>query len=202
MSSSFGGLYHLAQNGMLSRQLDMDGISNNVANIHTPGYKQMRTNFQEMLNENELSGTSAVCSQANPNQGDLVISNNPMDWAISGPGFFGIKLPDGTLGYTRDGTFSLDNSGNIVTGGGYKLDWTGTVPADADMVNVEPNGTISARVAGVWAEAGTLKLTIFNNPTGLNSYGSNIWKESDNSGTAQTGVPGEEDFGQVHGIYN
>jgi flagellar basal-body rod protein FlgG len=199
MSLSFGGMYHLAQNGMLARQLDMDGISNNIANIHTPGYKDMRTNFQEKLTEKAISGTTAACTQANPNQGDLVITNNPMDWAIAGPGYFGIKLPDGKLGYTRDGTFSLDKSGNIITSGGYKLDWTGTIPTDADMVKVEPNGTISARVAGVWSEAGSLKLSIFNNPTGLESYGSNIWKESSNSGTAKTGVPGDPDYGQVRG---
>lgn len=200
MPLTFGGLYHLAQNGMLARQLDMDTISNNLANIHTPGYKQMRTNFQEMLNSgNEISGTMAACSQAKPNQGDLVISNNSMDWAIAGPGYFAIQMPDGTLGYTRDGTFSLDNAGNIVTGDGYKLDWTGTIPADADMVKVDTNGTVSARVDGVWAEAGNVQLSIFINPTGLESLGSNIWKESEASGTATPGNPGEDGYGQIRG---
>ncbi len=199
MGFSFGGLYHLAQNGMLARQLDMDGISNNLANIHTPGYKQMRTNFQEMLDDNTISGTTAACSQANPNQGDLVISDNSMDWAIAGPGYFAIQLPDGTLGYTRDGTFSLDNAGNIVTSQGYKLDWTGTLPTDADMVKVDTNGNISARVDGVWSDAGSVQLSIFNNPTGLESFGSNIWKESDASGTATPGDPGTDGYGQIHG---
>jgi flagellar basal-body rod protein FlgG len=108
-------------------------------------------------------------------------------------------LPDGTTGYTRDGTFSLDNSGSIVTSSGNKLDWTGTIPEDADLVKVELDGTVNARVLGEWSEAGSVKLAIFNNPTGLESVGSNIWKESNASGTAKTGVPGDEGFGQIHG---
>ncbi len=122
-----------------------------------------------------------------------------MDWGIEGAGYFGVKLADGTTGYTRDGSFSLDNAGNIVTAGGNKLDWTGTIPTDAELVNVEENGIINVRVNGEWSEAGSVKLTIFNNPTGLESAGSNIWKESDASGAALTGVPGDEDYGQIHG---
>ncbi|GAP22498.1 flagellar hook-basal body protein [Leptolinea tardivitalis] len=199
MPLSFGGLYHLATNGLIARQLDMDSISNNIANIHTAGYKQSRINFQELLNNKEISGTYAACTQSGTAQGVLSITNNPMDWGIEGAGFFGIKLPDGTLGYTRDGTFSLDKNGNIVNSSGYKLDWTGTIPADADMVNVDTDGTIRARVNGEWHDAGSVKLSIFNNPTGLESAGSNIWKASDASGAAQTGVPGSENFGKIRG---
>ncbi len=199
MPLSFGGLYHMATNGMMARQLDMDSISNNISNIHTSGYKQSRINFQELLDENGISGTTSACSQVGTLQGSLSITNNPMDWGIEGAGYFGVKLADGTTGYTRDGSFSLDNAGNIVTAGGNKLDWTGTIPTDAELVNVEENGIINVRVNGEWSEAGSVKLTIFNNPTGLESAGSNIWKESDASGAALTGVPGDEDYGQIHG---
>jgi len=200
MSLSFGGLYRLATNGMLARQLNMDNTSDNLANIHTTGYKSRRVNFQELLSEeNELGGTFSACSQMGTAQGSLTITGNYMDWAIEGAGFFGIKMPDGTLGYTRDGTFGLDNAGNIVNSNGYKLDWAGTIPADADTATVETNGTVKARVNGIWSEVGTVKLTIFNNPTGLESMGDNIYKESKASGTATPGTPGSDLYGQIRG---
>ncbi len=199
MPLTFGGLYHLATNGMLARQMDMDNISNNLANIHTPGYKSSRLNFQELLNEGAISGTSPASSQMGTGQGVLTITGNSMDWGIEGEGFFGIKMPDGTKAYTRDGTFSVDKSGNIVNGSGYKLDWTGSIPAEADQVNVGVDGTVRARVDGVWSDAGSVKLYIFNNPTGLESAGNNIWKESPASGTAKEGTPGDEDYGAIRG---
>lgn len=197
MSQSYGGLYRLATNGMMARQLNMDNISDNLANIHTPGFKNKRVNFQEMLNEKGLSGTYSACSQIGTSQGALTITGNYMDWAIEGDGFFGIKMPDGTLGYTRDGTFGLDNAGNIVNSEGYKLDWSGTIPTDADTATVETDGTVKARVNGIWSDVGTVKLSTFNNPTGLESLGNNIYKESKASGTATQGVPGAKDYGQL-----
>jgi flagellar basal-body rod protein FlgG len=198
MSFSFGGLYRMATNGMLARQLNMDNISDNLANIHTSGYKPKRINFQELLNEeNGISGTYSASSQIGTEQGSLTITGNYMDWAIEGEGFFGVKMPDGTLGYTRDGTFSLDNAGNIVNSTGYKLDWTGTIPANADTATVETDGTVKARVDGTWSEVGKVKLSIFNNPTGLESLGNNIFKESTASGTATVGDPGTTTYGQI-----
>jgi flagellar basal-body rod protein FlgG len=219
MGLSFGGLYHLARNGMQARQLDIDGISNNLANIHTTGYKQTRTNFQEVLNEKVINGTAAVSSQADTSQGVLTLTDNPMDWAIEGDGYFGIKLPGGKTGYTRAGQFSLDKDGSIVTSEGYKLDWTGTVPVEADLVNVDLDGTVKARVDGfvriiygeppneryefqpgkVWNNIGNVQLSTFKNPTGLESYGSSLWVESDASGKATKGTPGSTNFGQIHG---
>jgi flagellar basal-body rod protein FlgG len=199
MSLSFGGLYHLARSGMMARQLDMDGISNNLANMNTKGYKQTRTNFQEVLSEKVISGTVSVSSQADTTQGVLSISENPMDWGIEGEGYFGIKLPGGKTGYTRAGNFSVDNAGSIVTPEGYKLDWAGSVPTEADLVNVDPDGTVKARVDGIWSDAGSVKLSTFKNPTGLESYGSNIWLESKASGTATVGVPGSKDHGEIRG---
>jgi flagellar basal-body rod protein FlgG len=199
MGLSFGNLYHLARTGMMARQLDLDGISNNLSNIHTKGYKQTRTNFQEVLNDKVISGAAAVSSQADTSQGEFLLSENPMDWAIEGEGYFGLKLPGGKTGYTRAGDFNLDNSGAIVTSEGYKLDWTGTVPADADLVNIDLDGTVKARVNGIWGDVGNVKLSTFKNPTGLESFGSNIWLESKSSGTATAGVPGSGMFGQIHG---
>jgi flagellar basal-body rod protein FlgG len=199
MAFSFGSLYHLARNGMMARQTDMDGVSNNLANIHTTGYKQTRTNFQELLNGKVISGTTSVSTQADISQGVLKITENPLDWGIEGQGYFGVKLPGGKTGYTRDGSFSLDKAGSINTSEGYKLDWTGSVPADADLVNVDLNGTVRARVNNVWSDIGNVKLTTFKNPTGLESNGSNIWMESAASGKAITGVPGSENFGEIRG---
>jgi flagellar basal-body rod protein FlgG len=170
-----------------------------LSNIHTKGYKQTRTNFQEVLNDKVISGAAAVSSQADTSQGEFLLSENPMDWAIEGEGYFGLKLPGGKTGYTRAGDFNLDNSGAIVTSEGYKLDWTGTVPADADLVNIDLDGTVKARVNGIWGDVGNVKLSTFKNPTGLESFGSNIWLESKSSGTATAGVPGSGMFGQIHG---
>lgn len=199
MGLSFGSLYHMARNGMMARQLDMDGISNNLANMHTTGYKQTRTNFQEVLDEKVISGVGSVGSQADTSQGVFTITQNPLDWAIEGEGFFGIKLPGGETAYTRAGTFSLDNAGSIVTSEGYKLDWTGTVPTDADLVNVDLNGTVKARVNGNWSDVGNVQISTFNNPTGLESHGSSLWMESDASGVPTKGAPGSTNFGQIHG---
>lgn len=199
MGLSFGSLYHLARNGMMARQLDMNGISNNLANVHTPGYKQTRINFQEVLVEKVLGGVASVSSQADTTQGALLITENPMDWAIEGEGYFAIKLPNGETGYTRDGSFTLDKNGSILTSGGLKLDWTGTVPANADLVNIDVNGTVKARVNGDWNDIGTVQLASFINPGGLRSYGSNIWLESEASGTPTKGVPGSETLGYIRG---
>jgi flagellar basal-body rod protein FlgG len=199
MSLSFGGLYRLATNGMLARQLNMDNTSDNLANANTSGYKSRRVNFQELLDKSELGGTYSACSQLGTAQGSLTITGNSMDWAIEGDGFFGVKMPDGTLGYTRDGTFGLDNAGNIVNSSGNKLDWTGTIPTNADDATIETNGTVKARVDGVWSEVGTVKLSTFNNPTGLESLGDNIYKESKASGTATPGTPGTDKYGKIRG---
>jgi flagellar basal-body rod protein FlgG len=199
MGLSFGSMYHLARNGMMARQLDLDGVANNLANIHTTGYKQTRTNFQEVLSEKIISGTASVGSQADTSQGVLSISDNPMDWGIEGEGYFGIDLPGGKTGYTRAGNFTLDSAGSIITSEGYKLDWTGTIPIDADLVNIDLDGTVKARVNGIWSDAGNVKLNTFKNPTGLASFGSNIWLESPASGKATAGVPGADGFGQIRG---
>ena len=135
-------------------------------------------------------------------QGSLRTSTNSMDWAIQGDGYFSVTLPDGTLGYTRDGQFMLDADLNLVNANGYPLVWDGDIAEGMTNISVASNGTISATDAdGATVEVGTLQLTRFPNPGGLTDNGNNILLESDASGVAVTGEPGTENFGALSGYH-
>jgi flagellar basal-body rod protein FlgG len=194
-------LFHtlnISRADMLSRLRDLDVTSNNLANVNTAGYKTNRSNFQEMLTEELKEGVRIPATQLMPAQGSLRDSTNPLDWAIQGEGFFSVTLPDGETGYTRDGQFGLDADRNLVTASGYLLVWDGEIPEDATDVSIEPDGTVLAMTAdGQSQDIGNIELTRFANPTGLTSYGDNVWLESDSSGAAQTGAPGEENLGTI-----
>jgi flagellar basal-body rod protein FlgG len=183
---------------MLSRLTDLDVTSNNLANINTAGFKANRSNFQEMLNERLKEGNRILATQLMPAQGSLRDSENPLDWAIQGEGFFSVTLPDGTIGYTRDGQFTLDADRNLVTARGYPLVWEGEIPEGATDLRIQSNGTITALDAdGQSVDVGTVQLTRFPNPSGLDGFGDNVWLESDASGAAQAGAPGSENFGLI-----
>jgi flagellar basal-body rod protein FlgG len=188
----------ISRQDMLSRLADLDVTSNNLANVNTAGFKTNRSNFQELLNERLKEGTHLVATQLMPAQGSLRNSENPLDWAIEGEGFFSVTLPDGTIGYTRDGQFMLDGERNLVTARGYPVVWDGEIPEDITDINIQPNGTVTGLDAdGQSVDLGTVQLTRFPNPTGLTSFGDNVWLESDASGAAQEGAPGEENFGSI-----
>ncbi len=200
----FSSLFHtlnISRQDMLSRMMDLDVTSNNLANINTAGYKTSRSNFQEMLNEELFKeGTQLVNTQMLPAQGSLRDSTNSLDWAIQGDGFFSVTLPDGTTGYTRDGQFTLDADFNLVSASGYPLVWDGTITAEMTNINIRPDGTVTAQDAnGANVEVGTVQLTRFPNPSGLTNNGDNIWLENDSSGVAQTGAAGSENFGWISG---
>jgi flagellar basal-body rod protein FlgG len=198
MPSSLFNTLTISRQDMLSRLMDLDVTSNNLANINTAGFKANRSNFQEMLNQRLKEGNRVVATQLMPAQGSLRDSENPLDWAIQGAGFFSVTLPDGTIGYTRDGQFTLDADRNLVTARGYPLVWEGEIPEDATDIRIQSNGTITALDAdGQNVDVGTVQLTRFPNPSGLDSFGDNIWLESDASGAAQAGAPGEENFGLI-----
>lgn len=189
----------ISRQDMLTRLTDLDVTSNNLANINTAGFKANRSNFQEMLNQQLKEGARMRATQVMPAQGSLRDSANPLDWAIQGEGFFSVTLPDGTIGYTRDGQFTLDAERNLVTARGYPLVWDGEIPEGATDIRIQSNGTITALDAkGQSADIGTLQLTRFPNPSGLTSFGDNVWLESDSSGAAQEGAPGEENFGSLN----
>ena len=189
---------HISRYDMLSRLKDLDVTSNNLANVNTAGYKANRSNFQEMLNQKLEQGTRVVSTQSLQTQGSLRDSENPLDWAIQGEGFFSVTLPNGDTGYTRDGRFTLDADRKLVTANGYPLVLDGTIPEGATDIQIQSDGTVTALdAAGKSVNVGKLLLTRFPNPTGLTGYGDNVWLVSDASGAAQTGAPGDENFGIV-----
>lgn len=198
MPYSLLGTLNISRQDMLSRLNDLDVSSNNLANVNTAGYKTNRSNFQEMLNEKLEQGTRLANTQLMQTQGSLRDSNNPLDWAIQGEGFFSVTLPNGEVGYTRDGQFVLDGERNLVNANGYPLVWEGEIPEGVTDINIQSDGTVTALDAdGQSVDIGTIQLTRFPNSTGLTGYGDNVWLESDSSGPAQTGAPGEENFGII-----
>ncbi|MBK6791016.1 MAG: flagellar hook basal-body protein [Anaerolineales bacterium] len=196
-------LFHtlnISRQDILSHMVDLDVTSSNLANVNTAGYKATRSNFQEMLNEQLKEGTLMSSTQMLTTQGTLKTSSSALDWAIQGEGYFSLTLPDGTIGYTRDGRFALDADRNLVNANGYPLVWDGEIAEGMTNINITANGTVTAVDAeGATVEAGTVQLTRFTNPSGLTDNGSNILLESDVSGAAQTGDAGSENFGTISG---
>lgn len=183
---------------MLYRLVDLDVVSNNLANVNTIGYKANRANFQELLALNGMKdGVKLSSTQILTHQGSFQMTGNYLDWAIEGEGFFAVELPDGTTAYTRDGSFTLDGENNLVNGNGYPIIWQGTLPEDTYSVSVSTDGRVSALTEAGWQEVGTVQLTRFPNPTGLTAYGQNLFLESDISGTAQAATPGQNGYGII-----
>lgn len=194
MSPSLFQVLNISSQDMNSRMQDLANTSNSIANVNTVGYKNSRLNFQELLDGASLSGVKSSASQMLTTQGDLDPTGLESDVAINGDGFFAVTLPNGTIGYTRDGSFQLDDAKNLLSGG-YPVVMTGTIPADATEVAVDQYGTVSALVDETWVTAGTIQLSRFTNPGGLTNIGNNILIESVNSGKAITGNPGTTNFG-------
>jgi len=189
---------HISRHDMLSRLNDLDVTSSNLSNVNTAGYKANRSNFQEMLNQKLEQGTRLAGTQSLHIQGSLRDSDNPLDWAIQGEGFFSVTLPNGDTGYTRDGQFRLDAERKLVNANGYPLVWEGEIAEGVTDIQLRSDGTVTGLDAeGQSVDLGTVQLTRFPNPTGLTGYGDNIWLESDASGAAQAGAPGEENFGLI-----
>ena len=200
MSSSLFHTLNISRQDILSRMSDLDVTSNNLANVNTAGYKASRSNFQEMLNQQLNEGSLLKNTQILTAQGNLRDSTNSLDWAIQGEGFFSITLPDGTIGYTRDGQFGVDAELNLVTASGYPLVWDGTITEGMSNINISSEGNVTAfDETGASVAVGTVQLTRFPNPSGVTSYGENIWLESDASGAAVAGAAGSENFGTISG---
>ena len=202
MSSSLFHTLNISRQDILGHMLNLDVTSSNLANVNTAGYKTNRSNFQEMLNKQLKEGTQMQATQMLTMQGSLRATTNPLDWAIQGDGSFSVTLPDGTIGYTRNGQLTLDADRNLVTANGYPLIWDGEIAEGMTNISVTADGRITATDAdGAAVEAGTIQLTRFPNPGGLTDNGNNILLESDASGAAQTGQPGTENFGTLSGSH-
>ena len=204
--------------GMNSQQLNIDVISNNLANVSTTGFKKSINNFQDLLYEtiqNPGSPTSADTESpagiqiglgVRPaavtkvfSQGELIGTENELDVAIEGSGFFQIELPNGTTGYSRAGAFKLSSNGTIVNSSGYTVLPAITIPEGANRISISDTGVVSAVLAGenVASELGTMELAIFTNSAGLSSAGNNLLLETNASGTAAIGTPGDDGYGQL-----
>ena len=204
--------------GMQAQELNIDVIANNLANVNTSGFKKSRAEFQDLLYESmrpagaassadttvptgiQLGhGTRPSAVQKIFNQGDFQNTENELDWAIEGDGFFQIELPDGATGYTRAGEFKLDADGRIVNPDGFPLIPEMSVPADTISISVGLDGTVSVIQAGDLSptEIGSVQLARFVNPSGLISLGKNLFAPTNASGDEITGIPGESGFGTL-----
>jgi flagellar basal-body rod protein FlgG len=189
---------NVSRQDMMNRLADLDVVSSNLANENTVGFKTNRSNFKELLSIITRDGGTIQSSQIMDKQGAFRSTGNTLDWAVEGDGFFQVKLPDGTTGYTRDGQFQLDANGTLVNSAGYSLIFTGTMPKGVKTLSVGSDGTLTAvLVAGGSQNVGTVSLARFANTTGLLAYGSNIFLPSQNSGQPQTGAPGSANFGTI-----
>ncbi|MCK5329279.1 MAG: flagellar basal-body rod protein FlgG [Candidatus Latescibacteria bacterium] len=204
-----------AATGMMAQQLNVDTIANNLANVNTTGFKRSKIEFQDLLYQtvrrSGISGAEApvelqigygvrpVATQRIFSQGDITQTNNPLDLSIEGDGFFQIMRPDGTVCYTRDGTFKLSADGEIVTSDGFALEPELSLPEDTTDIHITRDGVLSVLAAGETEaqEIGQIELAKFINPAGLNALGRNLFAATEASGDAMVGVPGEEGFGML-----
>jgi flagellar basal-body rod protein FlgG len=195
MAASLFHVLNISRQDMLSKLNDLDGSANNLANSNTVGYKPVRSNFQELLDNMTYGGTLQTGSQVLTQQGTLKSTNNPMDVAIQGDGFFAVTYATGKTGYSRDGQFSLDANNNLVNSSGFPLVWNGTIPAGAEEIQFQENGVVQTRIGDTWTQAGTIQLYRVPNPTGLQLNGNNVYITTTNSGTATAGAPGTTHYG-------
>ena len=205
---------------MQSQQMNLDVISNNLANVNTTGYKKSKIEFQELLYQttrapgseqapgNQLptgiqvgQGSRPVATSRIFTTGDLTQTGAQLDVAVQGDGFFEVQMPDGTLAYTRDGAFKTDSSGRIVTSDGLPLQGGfQPVPAGTTNITISANGQVTYTGANGTTNS-QVQLVRFNNPAGLLSLGSNLYKETLASGTPELGTPGSNGFGTLNQGY-
>lgn len=208
-----------AATGMLAQQLNVEVIANNIANMNTTGFKRQRAEFEDLLYQNvEQIGTStSTTGTIEPTgiqigtgvqtsaiyriieQGGITITENPLDLAIDGRGYFLVELPSGETAYTRAGAFQLSPDGDIVTGEGYIVQPGITVPEDATSISINSSGEVSVTVDGqVGAiQVGQLQLATFPNGAGLEAIGGNLFLESASSGAAAVSTAGSLGFGLI-----
>ena len=195
MIGNINQILYIAESSMKARTMSLDVVSANLANINTTAFKNTRVNFQEVLNQQNYSGVGVNSTQRMMTQGPLKNTGNPLDVAIQGEGYFAVTLPNGETGYTRDGEFTLDANKDLVTSTGLRIVWDGDIPAEADEVAINTDGTVMVRSGDVWTSAGSIPLHRFANPGGLLGYGQNVFLVSENSGEAVAGTPGSENYG-------
>ena len=210
---------HTAATGMMAQELNVQVISNNIANMRTTGYKRQRAEFQDLLYEHVRRIGAQTSTQGNilpvgidlgagvktvgtprlMTQGTLLPTGKDLDVAIRGDGFFKILLPDGRTAYSRDGSFEVDAQGRIVTAQGYLTQPTITIPQNASSITINQQGQVSVMLPGQTAPSilGTFDMTRFVNKAGLQAIGDNLFLETPASGTPQDGTPNVDGFGNL-----
>jgi flagellar basal-body rod protein FlgG len=210
---------HTAATGMMAQELNVQVISNNIANMRTTGYKRQRAEFQDLLYEHVRRIGTQTSTQGNilpvgidlgggvktvgtprlMTQGTLSQTGADLDLAITGEGFFKVQMPDGTFTYTRDGSFSMDSQGRIVTPAGNVVQPGVTIPPNAQSITINSVGQVSVTIPGSTTPTvlGQLAMTRFLNKAGLQAIGDNAFLETPASGTPQDGVPGTDGYGTL-----
>lgn len=209
---------HIAATGMKAQELNVEVISNNVANMRTTGFKRQRADFQDLLYQNLRrmgsqtsaqgtivptgvqigSGVKTAATARIMSQGSLEETGKELDLAVRGEGFFQIELPDGTTAYTRDGSFERDANGDLVTVDGYAVQPGINIPADSRDLSIAADGTVQVIDAGgATVTLGQLELARFINKSGLEAIGDNLFLATDASGDAQVGTPSLEGYGDL-----
>ncbi|GLK79425.1 flagellar basal-body rod protein FlgG [Methylopila turkensis] len=214
---------YTASTGMAAQEANVELISNNIANLRTAGFKRQRAEFQDLLYQSMRrvgstssdagtivptgvdigSGVKLVATPRVMSQGTIAATEKTYDVAIRGEGFFQVDLPDGRTAYTRDGSFELDPTGQIVTADGYVVSPGITVPENALSVTINATGQVEATIQGQTApqQLGQLQLARFINKSGLEAIGDNLFLETPASGTPLEDNPGAEGFGSVMQAY-
>lgn len=208
-----------AKTGLEAQQFNVDVISNNLANVATNGFKRQRPVFEDLLYQiirqpgaqtsqlNQVpsglqlgTGVRPVATARNFSNGNLQQTGNSLDLAVNGQGFFQVLLPDGTTAYTRDGSFQLDNQGNVVSSSGYPLQPGITIPPNTITITIGNDGTVTALVAGsaTPTQVGTIQLANFVNVGGLQARGENLFLETASSGAPQVNQPGTNGLGTIN----
>lgn len=212
----------IAKTGMEAQQLQLDTISHNLANVGTNGFKRGHVVFEDLIYQNlrQAGGASSdqtqlptglqvglgvrpVATSRIFSQGNLQQTSNNLDLAIKGQGFFQVQQPDGSTGYTRDGSFQVDANGQLVTNNGYIVQPGITIPANAQSVTIASDGTVNVSVPGQATpqSVGQLLLASFVNPAGLEPRGQNLWGETAASGTPNAGAPESNGLGGLQQGY-
>jgi len=212
----------IAKTGLDAQQTQLDVISNNLANTSTNGFKRNRAVFEDLLYQTMRqpgalssqqttipsglmvgTGVRPISTEHIFTQGSLQKTDNPLDMAINGNGFFQIQMPDGTLAYTRDGAFQKDSTGQIVTSSGYPLSPPITIPSNALTISISRDGIVAITQPGTTAttQVGTIQVATFVNNGGLQSVGENLFVETASSGTPTPNTPGNNGAGLVNQTY-
>jgi flagellar basal-body rod protein FlgG len=213
-----------AASGMYAQQVNIEVISNNIANVNTTGFKKNKAEFQDLMYQevqinpqsashpgiNEATdeiirvgnGVKTASTQKVLKQGDITATQNMLDLAIQGEGFFQVRRSDGTFAYTRDGSFKMNSEGAMVTSGGFVLDPEIRIDENVTGITISRDGQIEANeFGGGTVNLGKIDLIRFINPGGLKPLGDNLYAETEASGPAINGDPGTSGFGEIHQGY-